>query len=397
MSQHDWLQQARALQDKLVAMRRDLHSHPELSFQEARTAEKGAAWLSGLGLEVARNLAGTHGVIGTLDTGRPGPTLLIRGDMDALPIMEETGVDFASKNQGIMHACGHDVHTTCALGAATLLSQQKEQLRGRVVFLLQPGEESPPGGAKILVEEGNILDGVDAALALHVHAATPVGKLSFRFGQVLAYSSRFKITIKGVGGHAARPHLGVDAIAVAVQVFQALQYLVSRETDPILPIVITVGSIAGGTAANVLAGEVILNGTGRCAEEAQAAALPEKMERVIKGVCDATNAGYDFDYLHGYPALVNDIPFAERAAASARDLLGDEAILVEENLEMGGEDFAYIARRVPSVFFRLGIGNAERGIVHPVHTSRFDIDEAALTVGVAALARIAMDYLNGSD
>lgn len=397
MSQHDLLQQARGLKDKLVAMRRDLHSHPELSFQEARTAEKGAAWLSGLGLEVESNLAGTHGVVATLDTGRPGPTLLIRGDMDALPIVEETGADYRSQNQGVMHACGHDVHTTCALGAATLLLQQKEHLRGRVKFLLQPGEESPPGGAKILVEEGNILDGVDAALALHVHAATPVGKLSFRFGQVLAFSSRFKITIKGVGGHAARPHLGVDAIAVAVQVFQALQYLVSRETDPILPIVITVGSIAGGTAANVLAGEVILNGTARCAEEEQAAALPAKMERVIKGVCDSTKASYDFDYLHGYPALVNDIPFAKRAAASARQLLGDEAILVEENMEMGGEDFAYIARRVPSVFFRLGIGNAQRGIVHPVHTSRFDIDEAALPVGAAALAHIAMDYLNGAE
>lgn len=397
MSRQELLRQAEALKDKLVEMRRDLHANPELSFQEERTAEKGAAWLRSLGLEVESGIAGTHGVLGTLDTGRPGPTLLIRGDMDALPIVEETGAAYASQTEGVMHACGHDVHTTCTLGAATLLHQHRDSLRGRIKFLLQPGEESPPGGAKILIEQGNILEGVDAALALHVHAATPVGKLNFRFGQVLAFSSRFTITIKGVGGHAARPHLGVDAIAVAVQVYQSLQYLVSREADPVQPLVITVGSIAGGTAPNVLAGEVLLHGTVRCAEEAQAAELPGKMERVIKGVCEATKAAYVFDYLHGYPALINDVAFARAAAASAGELLGEDAILTEENMEMGGEDFAFIARRVPSVFFRLGIGNVERGIIHPVHTSRFDIDEAALPVGVAALARIAMDYLNGAD
>jgi amidohydrolase len=395
MSQDDLLQHAQGMRDDLVAMRRDLHRNPELSFQEARTAEKGLAWFSELGLEVESGIAGTHGLVATLDTGRPGPTLLIRGDMDALPIVEETGADYASQNAGVMHACGHDVHTTCTLGAARLLHRHREKLRGRIKFLLQPAEESPPGGAKLLVEKGNILAGVDAALALHVHVATPVGKLAFRLGQLLAFSSRFQIDIKGVGGHAARPHLAVDSIAVAAQVFQALQYLVSRESDPVLPLVITVGMIAGGTAPNVIAGEVEMRGTARCASEEQAAELPGKMERVIKGVCESTNASYAFDYLHGYPALVNDIPFTERAAQSARGLLGDDGVIIQEQLEMGGEDFSYIARQVPSVFFRLGVGNEERGLVHPVHSSRFDIDEAALPLGVAALARIAMDYLNG--
>lgn len=395
MTQDDLLQHAQSMRDDLVAMRRDLHRNPELSFQEARTAEQGRAWFSALGLEVESGIAGTHGLMATLDTGRAGPTLLIRGDMDALPIVEETGAEYASQNAGVMHACGHDVHTTCTLGAARLLHRHRDKLRGRIKFLLQPAEESPPGGAKLLVEKGNILAGVDAALALHVHVATPVGKLAFRPGQLLAFSSRFQINVKGVGGHAARPHLAVDSIAVAAQVFQALQYLVSRESDPVQPLVITVGMINGGTAPNVIAGEVEMRGTARCADEDQAAELPGKMERVIKGVCESTKASYAFDYLHGYPALVNDVPFTERAAESARKLLGDDGVIMQDQLEMGGEDFSYIARQVPSVFFRLGVGNEARGLVHPVHSSRFDIDEAALPLGVAALARIAMDYLNG--
>jgi amidohydrolase len=323
------------------------------------------------------------------------PNLLIRRDMDALPISEENDTDYVSANQGVMHACGHDVHTTCAMGAAKLLLAEKERLRGRVKFLLQPGEESPPGGAKVLVEQGGILEGVDAALALHVYAGYPVGELGFRPGQVLAHSCRFEVRVIGVGGHAARPHQAVDPIPVAAQVCQALQNLVSRETDPIDSLVITIGTIAGGTAPNVIAGSVRMEGSARCLDDATAQLLPEKMERVIAGVCAAGNAGYEFDFLYGYPALVNDVPLTERAIASARGLLGEEAVRVMPHAELGGEDFSYIAQRVPSVFFRLGVANEERGIVHPVHSSRFDIDERALPIGVAALATIAIDYLNG--
>ncbi len=389
------LSRARALKEELVELRRDIHRHPELAFKEERTAEKGRSYLSALGLSVKARIAGTHGLVATLDSGRPGPTLMIRADMDALPIPEGSGADYASRNPGVMHACGHDAHVACALGAAKLLSEHKEQLRGKVQFVLQPAEEAPPGGAKVLIEQGGILEGVDAALALHVHSSIPVGQVGFRAGQMLAHSDRFDIVIKGVGGHAARPHLTVDAIAVAVQVYQALQYLVSRENDPLHPFVITIGSIHGGLAANVITDTVTMLGTTRCLDDQAAALLPEKMERVVKGVCAATRAQVDFTFLRGYPALFNDPAFTEQCVRSARRLLGEDSVNLIARAEMGGEDFAYFSRRVPATMFRLGMRNDAKGIVHPIHSPQFDLDEDALPLGVATLARIALDYLAG--
>jgi amidohydrolase len=395
MSADPLLTRARALKEALVACRRDLHQHPELSFQEARTAAKGRAWLEALGLEVQAGVAGTHGVVATLDSGRPGPTLIVRADMDALPIVEATGQPFASRTAGVMHACGHDVHTTCALGAATLLAERRAELRGRVRFVLQPGEESPPGGAKVLIEAGGVLDGVDAALALHVHAGIPVGSVGVRAGVLLAYSDRFTIRIRGVGGHAARPHLAVDAVAVAVQVYQALQTLVSRENNPFHPFVITVGALQAGTAANVIPGEATLLGTARALDPQVSEGLPARIEQLVAGVCQAMRAGHEVEYRRGYPALINDERFTARARASLEGLLGTAAVQSLPNPELGGEDFAYFTQRVPGMMFRLGVGNAARGIVHPVHSPRFDADEEALPIGAATLARIAMDYVNG--
>ncbi|MEE8395857.1 MAG: amidohydrolase [bacterium] len=392
MGQNEILQKALALKGELTEIRRDFHRHPELSYAEARTAAKGADYLAALGLEVERAIAGTHGVVGTLDSGKPGPTLLIRGDMDALPIEEQTAVPFASQNPGAMHACGHDAHTACAMVTAKLLTALALP-RGRVKILLQPAEETPPGGAKTLVEEGGILDGVHAALALHVYPQLPVGQVGFLPGQMLANTGRFEIKVRGQGGHAAMPHLTVDAVAVAVQVYQSLQYLVSRETDPLSPVVLTVGSIHGGTASNVIAGEVKMVGTVRTLDDALARQFPEKMERVVAGVCAATKAAYDFDYQPGYPSLANDPAFTGAAMQSARAELGPEAVHAIERPLMGGEDFAYIAQRVPSVFFWLGVGNAARGITHSVHSALFDLDEDALPLGVAALAAIALDFL----
>ena len=268
---------AKAMQDELVAVRREIHRHPELAFQEQRTAEQGRTWLQGLGLEVRNGIAGTYGLVATLDTGRPGPTLLIQADMDALPITEETGAAYASEITGMMHACGHDAHVACVLGAAKLLVGQQETLRGRLQFLLQPAEEKPPGGAKVLIEQGRVLEGVDAALALHVHPPLPVGQLGFRPGVLLGYSDRFTVHIHGVGGHAARPHQTVDAVAVAVQVYQALQYLVSRENDPLHPFVITIGALHAGTVANVIPNEATLLGTVRSLDAEVNNSLPERL------------------------------------------------------------------------------------------------------------------------
>lgn len=395
MSEAPYLARAQALRSELIEVRNDLHRHPELAFAEHRTAEKGRAWLQALGLDVVAGVAGTTGVLATLDTGRPGPTIILRGDMDALPIAEATGAAYASTNPGVMHACGHDVHTTCVLGAAKVLSEQREHLRGRVRFILQPAEEAPPGGALGLIEQGGILDGVDAALALHVHPRIPVGQIGFRAGTLLANSDRFTVQIKGVGGHAARPHETVDAVAVAVQVYQALQYLVSRENDPFHPFVITVGALNAGTASNVIPETATLQGTVRTLDDNVQASMHERIERLVGGICQATRADYVLDYTTGYPSLVNDEALTVQAIASVRGMLGDAAIFQIPRPEMGGEDFAYFAKRVPATMIRLGTGNIARGLVHPVHHPRFDIDEDALPLGVAALCRISADYLKG--
>src|SRR5918911_2303707 len=366
------LTRAQAMKHELVALRRDIHRHPELAFQEQRTAEKGQAWLQGLGLHVQCGIADTHGLVATLETGRLGPTLLIRADMDALPIKEENGADYASHTLGVMHACGHDAHVTCVLGAATLLTECREALWGRLKFLLQPAEEKPPGGAKVLIERGGVLEGVDAALALHVFPPLSVGQMGFRPGVLLGYSDRFTVRIHGVGGHAARPHQTVDAVAVAVQVYQGLQYLVSRENDPLHPFVITIGALHAGTAANVIPSEATLLGTVRSLDPAVNQSLPERLERVIAGVCQATRARYTFEFVRGYPALVNDETFTRQAIESVTALLGESAIAHIPTPELGGEDFAFFAQRVPSLMFRLGVRNEAQGMVHGVHSSRFN-------------------------
>ena len=384
---------AQAMKHELVALRRDIHRHPELAFQEQRTAEKGQAWLQALGLHVQCGIADTPGLVATLETGRVGPTLLIRADMDALPIKEESGADYASHTLGVMHACGHDAHVTCVLGAATLLTECREALWGRLKFLLQPAEEKPPGGAKVLIERGGVLEGVDAALALHVYPPLSVGQMGFRPGVLLGYSDRFTVRIHGVGGHAARPHQTVDAVAVAVQVYQGLQYLVSRENDPLHPFVITIGALHAGTVANVIPDEATLLGTVRSLDPEVNRSLPERLERVVAGVCQATRARYTFEFVHGYPAMVNDEAFTRQAIESVKALLGEQSIAHIPTPELGGEDFAFFSQHVPSLMLRLGVRNEARGIVHPVHSSRFDLDEEALPLGAATLARIAVDYL----
>jgi amidohydrolase len=388
------LLRAKGLKDELVMVRRDLHRYPELAFKEERTAEKGRAYLAALGCEVQSKIAGTTGVMGTVDSGKPGPTILIRADMDALPITEDTGLEFTSRNVGVMHACGHDAHVACALGAAKLLSERKADWRGKVKIVLQPAEESPPGGAILLIEQGHILAGVDAAIALHVFPNIPVGSLGFRAGQMLAHSDRFTIKIKGRGAHAARPQMSVDAIAVAVQIYQALQYLASRENDPLHPFVLTVGKISGGVAMNVISGEATLEGTTRCLDDKVAEEVPERMQRIITGICHATRAEAQFDYMRGYPALVNDPAITERARSSAEQLIGGDNVRILDRAEMGGEDFAYFARKVPSTMFRLGVGIPGQSWTHSLHSPIFVMDEDALPIGAATLAKVAMDYTN---
>jgi len=242
----------------------------------------------------------------------------------------------------------------------------------------------------VLIEQGHVLDGVDAALALHVYPPIPVGQIGFRPGVLLGYSDRFTVHIHGMGGHAARPHHTVD---VAVQVYQALQYLVSRENDPFHPFVITIGAFHAGTVANVIPNEATLLGTVRSLDPEVNKSLPERLERVVAGVCQATRAQYTFEFVQGYPAMVNDEAFTQEAIHSVLALLGEQSVAHLPTPQLGGEDFAFFSQRVPSLMFRLGVRNEARGFVHGVHSSRFDLDEDALPVGAAALARVAMDYV----
>jgi len=245
----------------------------------------------------------------------------------------------------------------------------------------------------VLIEQGQVLEGVDAALALHVYPQLPVGQIGFRPGVLLGYSDRFTVHIHGIGGHAARPHQTVDAVAVAVQVYQALQYLVSRENDPLHPFVITIGALHAGTVANVIPNEATLLGTVRSLDPDVNQGLPERLERVVAGVCQATRARYTFEFVRGYPAMVNDEAFTRRAMESVTALLGEPAIAHIPTPQLGGEDFAFFAQRVPSLMFRLGVRNETQGIVHGVHSSRFDLDEDALPIGAAALACVAANYV----
>ena len=386
------LTRAQGMAAQLVAWRRALHAQPELSWQESATATLLARELKSMGLPVREGVGGGHGLVADLETGQPGPRILLRADMDALPLQEATGQPFASLHPGVMHACGHDAHMTCLLGAARLLTQDAERLRGAVRFVFQPAEEVPPGGALGMIE-GGVLEGVQAAAALHVYPALPVGQVGFRPGAILAYSNRFVIRIQGTGGHAAKPHLAVDALATAVQVYQGLQYLVSRENDPLHPFVITIGRIQGGSVANVIADQVELEGTVRCLDAQVAQAVPERIQRVAQGICQSTRATCHITFQTGYPALINDPALTAQAAASARKVLGSQAVVDLPHPEMGGEDFAFFAQRVPAVFFRLGVSNPASGKTNPLHHPAFDLDEGALPVGTAVLVQIAQDWL----
>jgi len=382
------LQQARALQDRLIGIRRRIHQHPELGFQEVETARLVADTLSGLGIAVQTGV-GRTGVIGHL--GQAPPTVALRADMDALPIQEENDVPYRSRVPGVMHACGHDAHVACLLGAAMLLAQDPPP--GQVRFLFQPSEEKQDeegkGGAMWLIEAG-IMEDVDAIFALHCFSDVEVGKIGVRTGPVCAAVDTAHITIRGQGAHGAYPHVGLDPVLLASQVIMALHTIVSRRVRPIDPAVITVGMIHGGTAANIIPEEVTFSATIRSFGPDVRRVLYREIDRAC-GIAKAMGGDYRLRIVEGYPPTVNDEAMTALVHQVAEELLGTEGVVAVDPT-MGAEDFACYLAEAPGCFFRLGSGTPGEP-PRVAHSPHFDIDERALPIGAAMLAAVAKRYL----
>jgi amidohydrolase len=373
---------------EVVATRRDLHQHPELGFEEHRTSALVADRLRALGFDVHTGI-GKTGVVGVVTGTRPGKTIMLRADMDALPIDEENEVPYRSQAAVHMHACGHDGHVAMLLGAARVVMSRRDEIAGTVCFLFQPAEEGK-GGAKAMVEDG-VLErfGIERAYGLHLASAHPTGQVGFREGAFYASSDSIEITIEGKGGHGASPHLSVDPIYVAAQFVVAVQQVVSRQVDPIEPAVVTIGAIHGGTTHNVIPSRVQLLGTVRAFDAGVRGKMAERIERVLRGVCESSGATYRFEYLWRYPVTSNDVEQTRYARALAERVAGGERVADVPKL-MGAEDFSFFAERIPACFFTIG-SNGGPNSAWPHHHARFDIDESALQTGVRMMTALALD------
>ncbi len=376
---------ARQYHEEFIEVRRHLHAHPELSYQEYETSAFIQQKLTEWGIAF-KTMAQT-GVVGIINGINPtSKVVALRGDMDALPILEENDVPYKSVNEGIMHACGHDVHTTCLLGAAKILNETKNDWQGTVKLIFQPGEERNPGGASIMIKEGVLENPRPKAIfGLHVHPNLPAGKLSFRKGRVMASADEIFITIKSKGGHAAAPHLTADTILIAANLIVSLQQIISRNNDPLSPSVLSICTINGGFTTNVIPSEVKLMGTFRAMNEAWRTKAHELIKKQTVELVQAMGAEAEILIDLGYPFVDNDADVTEAAWRQAEDYLGKENI-EETEVRMGAEDFGYYTHVVPGCFYRLGVGNKEKGIVNNVHTPKFNVDESAIEVGMGMMA-----------
>jgi amidohydrolase len=373
---------------RIIGMRRELHRIPEIGFAVGETAAYVARFLRAEGFLVQTGIAQT-GVVGLLDTGIPGPCLVIRADMDGLPIREETGLPFVSTHENAMHACGHDGHMAMALGAARVLNRLKHDLRGTVKFLFQPAEEGP-GGAKPMIDAGVMEDPtVDYAVGCHLWPGIPQGDIGIRAGPFMAAMARFGIIIKGKGGHAGMPHQCVDALDTGVQVINALHRIVSRQIDPLMPTVVTVGSFHAGTAFNVIPGEAEIWGTTRTFDRETWKSWPDRIETIVSGVCRSMGADYEVTCDNGFPPLVNDASMAQMVRECAGDVVGPSHVVAPDPT-MGGEDMAFYLERSKGCFFFLGTGYEG---CPPLHSPRFVFNEDVLPLGVETFCRIALRLL----
>jgi amidohydrolase len=377
-----------------VAIRRHLHAHPELSFKEFQTAAFIAQQLSDWGISFRTGVAGT-GIVAHIEGMHPkSRTIALRADMDALPIQEAHQKPYASLNPGVMHACGHDVHTTCLLIALRILFQLRHQWTGSVRALFQPGEEMAPGGASLMIAEGVLENPTPAAIfGQHVHPPLPAGMVGFKEGMYMASTDEIYLEVAGKGGHAALPHQTVDPVSISAQLITTLQHIISRQTDPIIPSVLSFGSIfSEGGACNVIPNKVYIAGTFRTHNETWRKEACQRIQQLSQAVCHGLGATCTVRVVRGYPALFNHEALTRHARAVAQQYLGNENV-VELPQRMTGEDFAFYAQVIPASFFRLGTGNIDKGITSPVHSDTFDIDEDALVTGSGLMACLAMQQL----
>jgi amidohydrolase len=380
---------AENLAPRLIEIRRHLHAHPELSGEEHQTSAYVAGVLSSCGLHVTEAV-GKTGVIGELSgTNNDKRILAIRTDMDALPIEELTKLDFASRNPGIMHACGHDVHTTLGLGTAMILSQLSEALPGKIRFLFQPAEEIAQG-ARWMVEDGAI-DSIDAIFGVHVFPSIPARTVGIRYGALTAAADNLEIIIQGESGHGARPHQAVDAIWIAAQVITTLQQSISRTQNPLHPIVLTIGKIEGGRAANVIADRVRMIGTVRSLHPDSHANLPDWIDNIVTNICHTYGAKCQVNYERGVPSVQNNFELTKLLESACLEAWGNHHVQIIGEPSLGAEDFSVYLDNVPGCMFRLGVGKADT-INHPLHHPRFEIDETAIVTGVVTLAYTAYKY-----
>lgn len=388
------IEQANRIRDKLTEIREDFHRHPELSFQEERTSRRIAEIMRELELDEVHTGIAKTGVVGLLRGGAPGKTIALRADIDALPIQEENDVPYKSQNDGVMHACGHDVHITALLGAAMILSEMRDKISGNVKFIFQPAEEIA-GGAKIMVRDGVLKSPpkVDAIIGLHAWPDSDVGTIGVKSGPAWAAMDKFEITVRSPGGHGAMPHLTSDPIVAAAQIINSLQTIASRTIEPIQPIVFSVCMIHGGHAFNIIPREVKMVGTVRTLDEDVRAKAIKKVKEILQGIGVAMGVECEFNYMDGCPPVINDPGMIEIIERAGTEILGSENVL-SIDATMGGEDFTYFSQVVPGAIFRLGVRDEEAGFISPLHRPTFDVSPRALSTGAAMLSRAALMYLD---
>lgn len=388
----DVREEVHARREEMVSLRRDLHAHPETAFQEERTSRLVAERLADFGLKVSTGAAET-GVTAVIGGGAPGPTLMLRADMDALPIQETSDRPYASRTPGVMHACGHDGHTAALVTVAGILAERRQSLKGRVLLVFQPAEENM-GGARLMIKEGVMANPpVDRVLGFHLWNSLPVGQLGIKPGAIFAAVDEIELVVKGTGGHGAMPHQTVDPIPVAAQVISSLQLLVSREKHYAEGAVLTLGRIQGGTAFNIIATEVEMRGTLRTFNEGLRRQILARIPEVMAGVCAAFNADFEFRHLQGCPAVMNDPEVAEFVRRVATDVVG-EANLPAVVPSTVGDDMALFQLEAPGCYFLVGSSNPAAGLDAPHHSPSFDFDEDALLIAAETLARASLEYLS---
>jgi amidohydrolase len=394
----DYLGEARSLFTYTQTLRRDFHVHPELGFKEVRTGGIVAKELEALGLEVTKGV-GKTGVVGLLEGSKPGPTLLIRFDMDALPITEDTGAEYASQNKGVMHACGHDGHTAIGLTVAKILYNHRNDLSGTVKFCFQPSEEGfndeECGGNEMMIRDG-VLDGpkVDQTLAMHLWNDKPVGWVGASGGPVMAGAELFTVKLTGKGGHGAAPHLTIDPIVAASQVVTALQTITSRNVAPLESAVVSVTTLQSGTAFNVIPQEAVLTGTIRTFDLGVRDTVLKRFDEIVRGVAEALGCKVEIDVKRVTPAVINNADLASKVQVTARQLLPDLDLETGGYLTMGAEDMAFMQEKVPGCYFFVGSNNTAKHLDYGHHHPKFDFDEEALVRGAALMAAAAADILS---